>query len=214
MRCRLAACVTLVFGLLIAGMGPARAQEKGVPGKFDFYLLDLPWGPEFCAIKDVSAQCKPQRGFVVHGLWAQNFDGTWPVFCSNEAGPPDLRPHLDITPDLQLLQHEWDKHGTCSAVGPQRFFAMEHSAAQLVKVPAQLQGVTTDLAFTPEWLLRMFSFENPGFPEGGFVLSCKDGKLTAVEACFNKDLQPIACKGLHSCPDRVIHVENGNRAIR
>jgi len=27
----------------------AGAQEKGEPGKFDFYLMNLAWGPEFCS---------------------------------------------------------------------------------------------------------------------------------------------------------------------
>ena len=167
----------------------------------------MPWGPEFCSIKDVSPSCRPQRGFVLHGLWAQFNDDTWPVFCSDEKGPADLRPNLDITPDLQLLQHEWDKHGTCSAVGPQRFFAMEHRAFRSVAIPSEFQQVTQEKAFTPEWILRSFEFENPSFPAGSFVVSCKDGKLTAVEACLGKDLKPIRCEGIQTCKAQVLRVE-------
>jgi ribonuclease T2 len=189
----------VVCSVLSAFSENALAQDKGVPGKFDFYLLDMPWGPEFCSIKDVSPQCEPQRGFVLHGLWAQNYDGTWPVFCGNEAGPKDLAKNLDLTPDLQLLQHEWDKHGTCSAVGPKKFFAMEREAFRKVKMPAQLKRVDKEISMTSDHLLDLFAAANAGFTKESFSISCKDGGLTAIEACLDKNLHAIACKGLHPC---------------
>lgn len=192
--------------VLLLNIG-AHGQNKGAPGKFDFYVLDMPWGPEFCGIKDVSKDCKPQPGFVLHGLWPQFNNDTWPVFCSNERGPEDFRSNLDITPDLQLLQHEWEKHGTCSAVGPQRFFEMEHKAFRTVRVPNEFRHVTADEFFTPEWILASFALENASFPPGSFSVSCKDDKLTAVEACFSKDLQPVSCQGIPSCKAQVLRVE-------
>lgn len=192
----------------------AYAQNKGTPGKFDFYLLDMPWGSEFCSIKDVSPQCRPQRGFVLHGLWPQNDDGTWPVFCSEESGPADLRPQLDITPDPQLLQHEWDKHGTCSAVGPQRFFMMEREAFRSIAVPQQFQHVQHELRMTPEQVLNLFYKSNPRLPEDSMVVSCKDGRLTAVEACFSKELKPVRCMGLHSCAAKTIIIAPDEGAKR
>lgn len=193
---------------------PCTAQQKGTPGKFDFYLLDMPWGPEFCSIKDVSAQCKPQHTFVLHGLWAQNYDGTWPVFCSDEAGPKDIAKHMNITPDLQLLHHEWDKHRTCSAVGPQRFFAMEREAFRRVGIPAALRSSARELSFATDELMQMFELANPSFPQGSFSLSCKEGRLTAVEACFDKGLHAIKCQGLHSCSDKTIKLQAFSDAVR
>ena len=125
----------VAFVVALTAFTPMCAQNKGEPGKFDFYLLDMPWGPDFCSIADVSPQCKPQRSFVVHGLWPQNNDGSYPVFCSQEPGPLNPRENLDLTPDLHLLAHEWDKHGTCSAQGPQRFFQMEREAFTSIDVP-------------------------------------------------------------------------------
>jgi ribonuclease T2 len=197
--------VAVAVGMLITS--PGFAQQKGVPGKFDFYLLDMPWGPEFCSIKDVSPQCEPQRTFVLHGLWAQNYDGTWPVFCSDKAGPKDIAKHLALTPDLQLLHHEWDKHGTCSAVGPQRFFAMEHEAFRKVKIPVELKSSERELSFSTDKLMNLFELANPGFPAGSFSLSCKDGKLISVEACFDKNLHAIQCRGLHSCSESIIKLQ-------
>ena len=177
----------------------ARAQQKGDPGKFDFYLMNLSWSPEFCSIQGTSPECAAHPGFILHGLWTQNNDGTYPVFCSNEPAPANLANNLDITPDLGLLKHEWDKHGTCSGVGPQRFFAMEHQAFHALKIPPQIEHVDHEISMTPDNILSLFAAANPEFPTGSILLSCGRNHLTAIEACFSKDLKPIACQGLRTC---------------
>ena len=194
-------CFTLV-ALSIASLplaSSATAQEKGEPGKFDFYLMNLSLSPEFCSIQGTSPECAAHPGFILHGLWTQNNDGTYPVFCSNEAGLAHPEQNLDITPDLSLLKHEWDKHGTCSGIGPQRFFAMEHQAFHSLKIPPQIEHVDHEISMTPDAILGLFADSNPGFPRGSILLSCGRNHLTAIEACFSKDLKPIACQGLHTC---------------
>lgn len=181
------------------------ASVSNTPGHFDYYLLDMPWGPVFCSsIQDVSSLCRPQHGFVVHGLWPQNYNGTWPQFCSHAPGPRDLTPNLDITPDLALLQHEWDKHGTCSGLTPTEFFKAEHAAFEQIHTPTALIDLNNSRTFTPLFALNLFYVVNPGFPPGSFSLSCKNGHVTAVEACFSKSLRPIACRGLRSCDEQVV----------
>lgn len=185
---------------LLAASAPLCAQKKGEPGKFDFYLLDMPWGPEFCSIADTSAQCRPpQQSFAVHGLWPQNNDGSYPIFCSHEEGPANPRENFDITPDMQLLGHEWLKHGTCSAQGPKRFFEMEHQAFASIHIPAAFDHVDHGLSMSPTEILDLFYKSNPDLPRGSLVVSCRADRFTAVEACFTTGLQPTKCLGLHSC---------------
>jgi ribonuclease T2 len=184
----------------------AIAQHKGDPGKFDFYLMNLSWSPEFCSIEGTSPECAAHPGFILHGLWTQNNDGTYPVFCSEDPAPANLAQNLDITPDLALLQHEWAKHGTCSGVGPQRFFAMEHQAFHLLKIPPQFAGLDHEISLTPDAILTLFAEANPDFPRGSILLSCGRNHLTAIEACFSKDLHPIACQGLRSCRSNSVKI--------
>jgi ribonuclease T2 len=193
------AWAVVVCGLVMSSGASALAQEKGEPGKFDFYMMNLSWAPEFCAIQGTSPECAAHPGFILHGLWAQNNDGTYPVFCSSEAGPAKPEENLDITPDLSLLKHEWDKHGTCSAVGPQKFFSMEHEAFHSLKIPPQIEHIDHEISLTPAEILDDFYAVNPGFPKGSILLSCGKNRLTAIEACLSKDLKPIACQGLHTC---------------
>ncbi|MGD0647678.1 MAG: ribonuclease T2 [Acidobacteriaceae bacterium] len=184
----------------------ARAQHKGTPGSFDFYLMNLSWSPEFCSIQGTSPECAARPGFILHGLWTQNNDGTYPVFCSEEPAPANLARNLDITPDLALLQHEWAKHGTCSGVGPQRFFAMEHQAFHALKIPSQFEHIDHEISLTPDAILELFAQANPDFPQGSILLSCGRNHLTAIEACFSKDLKPIACQGLRSCRANAVKI--------
>jgi ribonuclease T2 len=196
---KLALTLTTLVIIVLAIATSARAQQKGEPGKFDFYLMNLSWSPEFCSIHGTSPECKARPGFILHGLWTQNNDGTYPVFCSEEPAPANLAQNLDVTPDLSLLKHEWDKHGTCSGVGPQRFFAMEHQAFHSLKIPPQIEHIDHEISMTPDNILGLFAAANPGFPTGSILLSCGRNYLTAIEACFSKDLKPIACQGLRTC---------------
>lgn len=200
-RAALRALPALLAVTLFAAPIHANAQNKGEPGRFDFYLLDMPWGPAFCSIADVSDQCKPQRSFVVHGLWPQNNDGSYPVFCSDEPGPLAPAANLDITPDLKLLNHEWAKHGTCSDLGPKRFFDLEHEAFYSLNIPAPFDKADHEITMSPVQILDLFYKANPQLPEGSLLVSCQQDHLTAVEACFTKSLKPMPCLGLHSCTE-------------
>ncbi|SEG23891.1 ribonuclease T2 [Bryocella elongata] len=214
-RIRLYSFVAALVLMVATTLAPrALAQHPDAPGHFDFYLMNLSWSPEFCAIQGTSPQCAARDGFILHGLWPQNNDGSYPVFCSHEAGPRDLAKNLDVTPDLALLQHEWDKHGTCSAVGPERFFGMEHQAYRSVRVPAEFQHMERELMLPPAQILGDFYSANPGYPQGSILLSCGRNNLTAIEVCLSKDLRPIACHGLHSCGANVVKVTPPGTHIR
>src|SRR5438309_5449467 len=68
----------------------AQRSTQSVPeatGAFDYYLLNLSWSPEFCYSHRDKPECAQHFAFVLHGLWPQNTDGTYPQNCSNAPGP-------------------------------------------------------------------------------------------------------------------------------
>src|SRR5579872_3051728 len=93
------------------------SAANSAPGDFDFYLLNLSWSPEFCTTHS-SPECASHPGFVVHGLWPQNTDGTYPENCSSAPGPANPSQYIDVIPTASLVQHEWATHGTCSGLAP------------------------------------------------------------------------------------------------
>jgi len=103
----------------------------------DYLLLVLSWSPTFCAEQDTEAerrrhafQCSQNGfGFVVHGLWPQSERAqSWrdqPRHCRGSDPLPValVRRHLCTVPGAELMQNEWQAHGTCHWSRAEDYFA-------------------------------------------------------------------------------------------
>ena len=183
-----------------------RGNTSAAPGDFDFYLLNLSWSPEYCVTHASSPECTSHLGFVVHGLWPQNDDGTFPEDCSNAPGPTNPQGDTDLQPTVSLVEHEWTTHGTCSGLGADAYFSLIRAAFQSVKIPADLQNPTTAQSRTPSAILSDFASANPSFPAASFALSCGNNQLTAIEVCIEKDLTPEACQSVKTCGANMVGI--------
>jgi ribonuclease T2 len=188
------------------GTSGHRAQRGVAPGTFDFYLLTLSWSPEYCATHAQAPECAAHAAFVLHGLWPENADGSYPENCSNAAGPADPGQYSDIYPDQGLLEHEWATHGTCSGLGPDAYFQLERTAQHEVAIPTVLAAVPQPLQLTPQQIITDFAQANGGFAAGDFRVSCGNNLLTAVQACLTKELKATSCSGVKSCKANVVKV--------
>jgi ribonuclease T2 len=176
------------------------------PSGFDYYLLNLSWSPEFCHSHPNAMECAAHAAFVLHGLWPQKNDGSYPENCSSAPGPDDPSTFKDVYPDPGLLQHEWSTHGTCSGLSADDFFTAARNAFNSVTIPPVLQGLTSQTMMPPEEILRLFTTSNPAIPRSSFVLSCGNNYLTAVEICLDKSLHPITCPGIRTCRAKVVRI--------
>lgn len=189
--------------LLLAG-GEARSRRKanaggGEPGVFDFYLLSLSWSPEYCAGsaggRD-SGQCGEGRrfGFVVHGLWPQ-FERGWPEDCggSQQVSQRILDHMLPLMPSPRLIEHEWSKHGTCSGLSQQDYFATLERAYGSVNIPREYQSPGRQVYAKPADLLRNFAAANRALPPEAFRVLCGGRYLSEVRVCLTRDLKGRAC---------------------
>jgi len=186
----------------------APRNERGATpsGDFDYYLLNLSWSPEFCATHSNSPECPSHPGFVVHGLWPQRNDGSYPENCSDAPGPANPQSDTDLMPTVSLVHHEWQTHGTCTGLDATTYFNTVRQAFHTVKIPSDIGHGDTDQTVSTSAILDEFMMANPGFPGGSLALSCGNNRLTAIEVCFSKDLQPEACQGVRSCRASVIRV--------
>jgi len=184
----------------------ARPSANSQPGAFDFYLLTLSWSPEYCATHSSSSECAAHPGFVVHGLWPQNNDGTYPENCSNAVGPANPQQYLNLIPTVSLIEHEWTTHGTCSGLGPDAFFAAVGQAFHEVKIPSTFVNVSQPAMLAPSAIIGQFAAANPSWPQGSIALSCGKNYLTAVEICLSKTLAPEACQSVHTCGATVVKI--------
>jgi ribonuclease T2 len=182
------------------------APSQGAPANFDYYLLNLSWSPEFCYSHPSAAECARHEAFVLHGLWPENSNGTYPQDCSDAPGPANPAEYSDIYPDPGLLEHEWKTHGTCSGLSPDAFFTAARTAFESVKVPPQLAQLNAQISLPPEQILSLVTQSNPSIPAESLVLSCGNNYLTAVEVCLDKQLHPTACGQVRSCRARTVRI--------
>ncbi len=173
---------------------------------FDFYLLNLSWSPEFCYSHASAPECASHATFVLHGLWPQNNDGSYPEKCSTAAGPSDPSAFKDIYPDAGLLEHEWSTHGTCSGLSADDFFNNARTAYRSITIPPALAGLTSQTSMPPDEIVSLFTRANPGLSSGSVAVSCGHNFLTAVEVCLDKALHPIACGSIRSCRANTVRI--------
>jgi ribonuclease T2 len=191
-----------------AGRKSRRARPAAIsqPGVFDFYLLTLSWSPEFCATHPSSSECTSHPGFVVHGMWPQNNDGTYPENCSTAAGPANPQQHLDLVPAVSLINHEWTTHGTCSGLEADAYFSAIRKAFRAVRIPSMFVHGSQPTMMSPSAIIGQFAAANPTWPRGSIALSCGKNYLTAVEVCLSKTLVPEACQNVHTCGATVVKI--------
>ena len=184
------------------------AQHAAVPAGsgFDYYLLNLSWSPEFCYSHPEAAECASHSTFVLHGLWPQNNNGTYPENCSNAPGPADPSAFADIYPETGLLEHEWQTHGTCSGLNADAFFTTARAALHSISIPPQLAGISSQMSMPPGEIVSLFTRANPALSSDSIAISCGHNFLTAVEICLDKSLHPVACGPIRSCRANTVRI--------
>lgn len=184
---------------------PPRARPTTAPG-FDFYLLTLSWSPEYCHSHANAPECAQHLAFVLHGLWPQNSNGTYPEHCSDAPGPSDPAQYADIYPDAGLLKHEWSTHGTCSALAPDAFFQEARQAFHAIVVPPTFTSLKQQVSLSPAKITALFTASNPTIAPNALAISCGNNFLTAVEVCLDKNLHPMACPAVRSCAANTVRI--------
>jgi ribonuclease T2 len=191
----------LIGGILFTSPSWATAQQYAQPGKFDLYLFTLSWSPQFCATthREV-AECEVDGGnFVVHGLWPEFKNGSWPSNCSSERGPANPAAEADIMPDPSLVAHEWQKHGTCSGLGVDGYFALMRRVRKSIAVPNALLNLKQTQMMAPAEIKAEFVAANPSIKTEDMVIGCANNSLVQVQFCIAKDGGPTACGMIRDC---------------
>jgi ribonuclease T2 len=184
----------------------AQTPSSAAAQPFDYYLLNISWSPEYCHSHPSDIQCARHSTFVLHGLWPQNADGSYPQNCSTARGPADPSQYADIYPDPGLLKHEWKTHGTCSGLAPDAYFTSARTAFQSVTIPPTLANLNHQISLPPAQILSLVSKSNPNLTQQNLALSCGNNNLTAVEVCLDKSLRPTPCGPIRSCRANTVKI--------
>lgn len=176
----------------------ARAEDRA--GQFDYYVLALSWSPSWCRAEGDdrdAAQCDVGRNsdFVVHGLWPQHEQG-WPQDCRTAARDPSRRDSAamaDLMGSSGQAWYQWKKHGRCSGLSGQGYFAATRAAADMITIPVVFEDLARDIALPPSVVEDAFIEANPALGRDGITVTCRSGALQEVRICLTRDLAPRDC---------------------
>jgi ribonuclease T2 len=199
---------------------PSPASPPPVPSDadFDFFVLTLSWSPTHCSSdagggRDDDLQCRSGKpfGFILHGLWPQ-YEKGWPEFCDTSAPrrlkDSVMREALSLSPSEKLVQHEWEKHGTCSGLSQEDYFAAAELAVESLRVPKAYKQPAQPLVTTANAVRRAFLDANPGLSATDILVTCRRNEIGEVRVCLDKELRPRACSR------QVIRSHCGSREAR
>src|SRR5947207_11483699 len=113
-------------------------------------------------------------------MWPQFNTGRWPEECSSEPGLRNPDSILDVMPSRNLIRHEWEKHGTCSGLDAQAYFALTRQAYEKIKIPDRFKNPRDYVTVSVAELKQAFRDANPGLAEDGFSVSCSGRRLSEV----------------------------------
>ena len=143
------------------------------------------------------AQCGGRPfSFVVHGLWPQ-YEHGFPDYCQRPSPRLDrniMPSMLDLMPAPGLIFNEWDKHGTCSGLGPRAYFETIRKARSAVKIPPEYLELSEPKTVAPAEIEDAFIKVNPGLRQLAIAVTCNRTRLSEVRICMSKDLQFRACE--------------------
>lgn len=187
---------------ITAAIGGAAADDRDVAGAFDYYVLALSWNAAWCAAEGDSRnapQCDPREeyGFLLHGLWPQ-FERGWPENCPAVQRDPSRRETgkmADLYGSGGLAWYQWKKHGRCSGLKPEVYFAAARHAYGAVQRPEVLRQVGKELRVAPKVIEAAFLEANPKLEPDGVTVICRGGMLREVRICLDKSLNPRPCSG-------------------
>jgi ribonuclease T2 len=233
---KLAFLAVVLFVCAVSAQDSCQGDDYGTAGVFDFYVFTQSWSAGFCQSKGfnppgcMSPTAYMQKFFTIHGLWpnyAQEHDGhEWPQCCDSPYGPdvnatveqqlhdplhkywPDENaegfPNYDHS---MLLEHEWNKHGTCSGLDQYSYYTAAMNISVALGTPAAISnnvGGTAQLAD----IYSGFGAQpcTVGFP-CDISIDCANAGLMSTTTCWKKDMTRMTCPGdvitKANCPDTV-----------
>lgn len=188
------------LAVLLLGALPALAEGDHRAGEFDYYVLSLSWSPTWCALEGDgrdAPECREEAalGWVLHGLWPQYEEG-WPSYCRTSHRDPsrsETAAMADIMGSAGLAWHQWKKHGRCSGLPPEDYFALSRLAYEAVERPEVLRRLDRAVALPAHVIEEAFLEANPDWEPDMLTITCRSGRIQEARLCLTRGLEPVAC---------------------
>ena len=182
-----------LFALICLLASPLQSQDRA--GEFDYYVMALSWSANWCAIEGDarnSPQCDPDAdfGWILHGLWPQ-YEMGYPANCNTSQRPPsrsDTAAMADIMGTSGLAWHQWRKHGVCSGLSSDDYYALSREAYRRITRPEVLRKLTREITLPASLIEEAFLESNPTLSSDQITITCKSGYIQEARVCLTRDL--------------------------
>jgi len=188
-----------LFATLFLLATPLAAQEHRA-GVFDYYVLSLSWSPSWCALTGDargSPQCdeSEDHGWILHGLWPQ-YERGYPQNCNSRYQNPsrrDTSDMADIMGTSGLAWHQWNKHGRCTDLNSNDYFALSREAyAQIIR-PEVFRNLDRSVTLPASVIEDAFLKANPTMAANQITITCKANYIQEARICLTRGLEFRTC---------------------
>lgn len=187
-----------IICLLLCLAGAARADDKA--GEFDYYVMALSWSPNWCALEGDrrgAEQCDTRHdfGWILHGLWPQ-YERGFPSDCRSSVRNPsrgDTGAMSDIMASGGLAWHQWNKHGRCSGLTSDDYFALSREAYGKITRPDVFRKLDDPVKLPASVVEEAFLESNQGLSRDMITITCRSGHIQEARICLTKDLDFRDC---------------------
>jgi ribonuclease T2 len=180
--------------------GPTQREPRRVLPTAS-YTLAIGWAPQYCRTSgdrpSARLQCGSGNdfGFTLHGLWPDGAGREWPQYCRAAPALSEqvIRRNLCVTPSVQLLQHEYAKHGTCMGISPAAYFERSSRLYGRLRYP-DMAALSRRRGLTVAQFSQAFARANPGLtPAMLRVTTDRQGWLDEVWVCLDTQFRYRRC---------------------
>lgn len=176
------------------------ARAEGTAGEFDYYVMSLSWSPNWCALEGDarnSPQCEDGAdfGWVLHGLWPQ-YERGWPDYCPTVRRNPsraDTAAQASLFGSSGSAWYQWNKHGRCSGLSADDYYALARIAYDRITRPAVLRDLDRAVTLPAALIEQAFLRDNPQLTADMITITCRSGRIQEVRICLTRDLDPRTC---------------------
>ena len=132
---------------------------------------------------------------MLHGLWPDGPGKDWPQYCRPVAllAEPTLRSALCATPSVQLLQHEYAKHGSCMDGDADAYFRRSIALFRALRFP-DMATLSRRPGLTAGAIATAFAARNRGMTRDMLrVTATRQGWLDELWLCLDLRFRAVRC---------------------
>lgn len=92
-----------------------------------------------------------------------------------------------------LAWHQWKKHGRCTGLSAEDYFALSRMAYARAERPEIFRRLREAVRVDAAVVEQAFLEANPDMTADGITVVCRDGRIREVRICLTRELEPRDC---------------------